>query len=151
MAAKWRSASAKPTADDRPWPSGPVVTSMPSQLACGPASGWPGVLEPTVRNALRSSSVKWYPLRCNTEYNNAHAWPLDSTKRSRLIQRACAGSCLRNCVYSVNATGAMPIGAPGWPLLAFCTMSAASTRRPLMTRAVLGSSSAVGCDLCACV
>ncbi|CAB4959948.1 unannotated protein [freshwater metagenome] len=58
----WRrktSAIAMPTAFEMPWPSGPVVTSMPSVsgsgVASGPApasgrwnsrSGWPGVLLP---------------------------------------------------------------------------------------------------------
>ena len=44
---------AKPTADARPWPSGPVVISTP--LVCL-YSGWPGVSEPQVRSASRSFS-----------------------------------------------------------------------------------------------
>ena len=36
----------------RPWPSGPVVASTPGVT---PYSGWPGVIEPHCRNALRSS------------------------------------------------------------------------------------------------
>ena len=38
-----------PTALARPWPSGPVVVSMPR---CGSCSGWPAVCEPSCRNAL---------------------------------------------------------------------------------------------------
>ena len=41
-----RSASAMPTALPRPWPSGPVVVSMPGAW---PYSGWPAVLEPSWR------------------------------------------------------------------------------------------------------
>ena len=49
-----RSASAKPTLLASPWPSGPVVVSMP---AAWPYSGWPAVREPTWRKCLIWSSV----------------------------------------------------------------------------------------------
>jgi len=34
------------------------------------------------------------------------------------------GLCLRNCVHSVKAMAAAPIGMPGCPAFAFCTASA---------------------------
>ncbi len=49
-----------PTALATPWPSGPVVVSTP---AVCPYSGWPGVFEPWVRKAFRSSSSTSYPAR----------------------------------------------------------------------------------------
>ena len=49
-----------PTALATPWPSGPVVVSTP---AVWPYSGWPGVFEPQVRNAFRSSSSRPKPAR----------------------------------------------------------------------------------------
>ena len=52
--ASMRSASAMPTAFAMPWPSGPVVVSMP---AAWPYSGWPAVGLPSWRKCLRSSSV----------------------------------------------------------------------------------------------
>ncbi len=55
-----RAAIAMPTALARPWPSGPVVTSMPG---VSPYSGCPGVMLPQVRSASRSSSARAYPDR----------------------------------------------------------------------------------------
>ncbi len=55
-----RSASAIPTAIEMPWPSGPVVASMPGVYL---RSGWPAVGEPTWRKFLMSSSVSGYPVR----------------------------------------------------------------------------------------
>ena len=43
-AASMRSASASPTDIEMPWPSGPVVASMPGLYL---RSGWPAVGEPT--------------------------------------------------------------------------------------------------------
>ncbi len=51
---RWRSAIAMPTALPKPWPSGPVVVSMP---AAWPYSGWPAVFEPSWRNRFSSSIV----------------------------------------------------------------------------------------------
>jgi hypothetical protein len=52
----WRRwAKAMPTADAKPDPSGPVVISTPLVWW---TSGWPGVCEPHVRNALRSPSSR---------------------------------------------------------------------------------------------
>ena len=55
-AARLSSAIAMPTAFPSPWPSGPVVVSIPG--AC-PYSGWPSVREPSWRNRLISSIVMW--------------------------------------------------------------------------------------------
>ena len=43
-----------PTALASPWPSGPVVVSMPGVTKF---SGWPGVIEPSWRKRLISSIV----------------------------------------------------------------------------------------------
>ncbi len=45
-------AVAMPTALEMPWPRGPVVTSTPGVM---PASGWPGVFEPSWRKRFSSS------------------------------------------------------------------------------------------------
>ncbi len=42
----------------------------------------------------------------------------DSTKRSRLTQSGLLGLKLINLLNRTCATGAMPMGAPGWPELA---------------------------------
>src|SRR5487761_2286755 len=62
------------------------------------------------------------------------AWPLESTKRSRSLQWGLAGLCLRWRPQSATAISAMPMGAPGWPELAFCTASMASARMALAMR-----------------
>ena len=53
-----RAAIAMPTAEARPWPSGPVVISTP--VVCR-NSGWPGVLLPQVRSASMSASSRPKP------------------------------------------------------------------------------------------
>ena len=53
-AASMRSPSARPTDIEMPWPSGPVVASMPGEYL---RSGCPAVGEPTWRKFFRSSSV----------------------------------------------------------------------------------------------
>ncbi len=55
-AASIRSASARPTAFEIPWPSGPVVTSMPGAPSAS-SSGWPGVELLSWRKFWRSSTV----------------------------------------------------------------------------------------------
>ena len=59
-AASIRSASAMPTPLEIPWPSGPVVASIPGAW---PYSGCPAVGLPSWRKFLRSSSVSPYPVR----------------------------------------------------------------------------------------
>ena len=49
-----RSPSASPTEFEIPWPSGPVVTSMPGEYL---RSGCPAVGDPTRRKCLMSSIV----------------------------------------------------------------------------------------------
>ena len=71
-------------------------------------------------------------MRCSIEYCSAHAWPFESTKRSRLTHDGSFGLyCITFC-QSRWAIGAQPIAAPGWPELACCTMSALSTRTKLI-------------------
>lgn len=50
----------------------------------------------------------------------------DSTKRSRLTQLGFLGLKLMNLLNITWATGAIPMGAPGWPELA---LNVASTWR----------------------
>src|ERR1700683_378229 len=52
--------------------------------------------------------------------------------RSRSNQSALFGLWRMTRVYSVYASGASPIGAPGWPEFAFCTASIESVRIVLM-------------------
>ena len=56
----YRDAIAIPTAEARPWPSGPVVISTPRVCRY---SGCPGVLEPQVRNDSISESSSPNPPR----------------------------------------------------------------------------------------
>ena len=65
-----RSVIAIPTALAKPWPSGPVVISMP---AVWRYSGWPGVRLPHWRNWRRSSKDRSYPVRWSIEYCRMHA------------------------------------------------------------------------------
>ena len=58
-----RSAMAMPTASPKPWPSGPVVTSMPGVWR---ASGWPGVRDSYWRNA--SMSAKLEPVAAEVQH-----------------------------------------------------------------------------------
>src|SRR5579863_5447269 len=60
------------------------------------------------------------------------ACPAERTKRSRFGQSGPAGSYLRKSCQSLYATGASPIGAPGWPEFAFWTASIARVRIVLM-------------------
>ena len=62
-----------------------------------------------------------------------HAWPQDSTKRSRSGQCGSPGSCLISC-HRTYATGARAIGVPGWPEFAFWTASMASVRMVVIDR-----------------
>ena len=73
-----------------------------------------------------SSIVIGKPDRWSSAYSDIDAWPFDRTKRSRLGHSGSVGSTRRYLVHRTSAMSAMPIGAPGWPLLAFCTASIAS-------------------------
>ena len=56
VAAACLAAAAMPTPLPMPWPSGPVVDSMPGVCGCMPChSGWPGVLESLTRKFETSS------------------------------------------------------------------------------------------------
>ena len=82
------------------------------------------------RNCIKSSIVGLaYPVKWSMVYSKAHPCPLDKTKRSRAIHRGLAGSnFIRPLRNNASAIGAHPMGAPGWPEFAFCTISAPSTR-----------------------
>jgi len=80
---------AMPTAEARPCPSGPVVISTPFVW---PYSGCPGVREPQVRSDFRSSSSRPYPARYSWLYSVIEECPIESTNRSRPIQRSSVGS-----------------------------------------------------------
>src|SRR5262249_18336793 len=51
------------------------------------------------------------------------AWPIDSTKRSRLGQMGSSGSKRRKGCQRQEGAGAMARGVPGGPELAACTAS----------------------------
>src|SRR5450631_1464388 len=59
------------------------------------------------------------------------AWPFDSTKRSRSHQAGLPGLNLSTSRHSTSAMSAIPIGAPGWPELAFWTASIDKARMAL--------------------
>src|ERR1700722_5502349 len=59
------------------------------------------------------------------------AWPFDSTKRSRSHQVGLPGLYLSTSRHSTSAMSAMPMGAPGWPELAFWTASIDRARMAL--------------------
>ena len=103
-----------------PCPKGPVVTSIPD---CGSYSGWPGVLLPHCRKFFNSSRLMSKPVRCSSEKRSTLPWPAERTKRSRLCHPGLAGLYFIYLVQSTYAAGAIPIGMPGWPELAFCTAS----------------------------
>src|SRR5579863_1283398 len=65
-------------------------------------------------------------------YSSIDPCPADSTKRSRPYQCGLRGLWRMKRVNIRYATGAIPIGIPGWPEFAFCTASIASTRIELM-------------------
>ena len=60
------------------------------------------------------------------------ACPTDNTKRSRFGQIGCSGSNRRNRCHRQYATGAIPMGVPGWPELACWTASMHNVRIVLM-------------------
>src|SRR5436190_12643425 len=66
------------------------------------------------------------------------AWPIDSTKRSRLGQIGSSGSKRRKRCHRQYTTGASAIGVPGWPELAACTASIDSVRMVLMASFSIG-------------
>src|SRR5205807_6768971 len=59
------------------------------------------------------------------------AWPMESTKRSRLGQIGSSGSKRSRRFQRQYATGAMAMGVPGCPELAACTASMARQRMVL--------------------
>ena len=137
-----RDAIAIPTAEDNPWPNGPVVISTPLVWWY---SGCPGVSDPHVRNASRSASSRPNPARYSWMYRVNEECPADSTNRSRPTQVGSAGSCRITFWNRLYANGARLIAVPGWPLPTFCTASAANTRAvstDLMSRADQNS----GCE-----
>src|SRR5437762_14174448 len=59
-------------------------------------------------------------------------WPGERMKRSRSTHFGLLGLWRRCLCHSTYAMGACPIGAPGWPELAFCTASIDRQRIVLM-------------------
>src|SRR3989338_8242270 len=58
-------------------------------------------------------------------------WPLLRTKWSRLAHLGLAGLWLRKSFHRTSAMSAMPMGAPGWPDLAFLMASMLRARMAL--------------------
>src|SRR5690554_3769160 len=57
--------------------------------------------------------------------------PLDMMKRSLFTHPGFTGLCRRKSFHSTSAISAMPMGAPGWPDLAFWTASMERARMAL--------------------
>lgn len=153
---------AKPTALAKPWPRGPVVTSIPGVSW---ASGWPGVMLSTCYTGWNRQCTVFselslfffsstYPKRLQVIHGDfipeqmqqsilEHAsvtvpkqdkkkgsalksplsaeglgWTYERTKRSRLMKLGFFGLKVMNLLKRTWATGAKPMGAPGWPELA---------------------------------
>src|SRR5579863_2526343 len=68
------------------------------------------------------------------------AWPFDSTKRSRSHQYGLPGLNLSTSRHSTSAMSAIPMGAPGWPELAFWTASIERARMALASSRRVGMS-----------
>src|SRR5450631_4611611 len=66
------------------------------------------------------------------------AWPFDSTKRSRSHQVGLPGLNLSTSRHSTSAISAIPMGAPGWPELAFWTASIDRARMALASSRRVG-------------
>ena len=99
-----------PTALAMPWPSGPVVVSMPRSKS---NSGWPGVFDLSCLKFLRSSIDMSYPVRCSKLYKSMEPWPLDSTNLSLLNQCGLDGLWFKCFFHKAVAISAIPIGIPG--------------------------------------
>ena len=104
-----------------------------------PYSGWPGVSEPHVRSAFRSSSSSPKPPRYSCTYCVSDECPAERMNRSRPTQCVSAGSWRSTRWYSRYAAGARLIAVPGWPLPTFSTASAASTRAVSTARLSISS------------
>ena len=61
-------------------------------------------------------------------------WPAERTNRSRSTHLGLEGECFRWRLQSTWAAGAMPMGIPGWPELAWRVASTASMRMVLMAK-----------------
>jgi hypothetical protein len=75
--------------------------------------------------------------------------PYERTKRSRLAQSGFLGLKFMNLLKRTWETGAMPIGAPGWPELALKVASTARVRMVLMANvstSEYGMMAVVPCD-----
>ena len=77
-------------------------------------------------------------MRCSTEYSSIEACPFDSTNRSRSHQPGFPGLNLSTSRQSTSATSASPMGAPGWPELAFWTASIERARMALASSRRVG-------------
>ncbi len=86
-AARWASATARPTALPTPWPRGPVVTSTPGVMKF---SGWPGVRLSHCLNCFRSSTCA----RIKMHFGHGLAMPHVAATLHLPLQRLniCTGS-----------------------------------------------------------
>src|SRR5271169_5913479 len=69
------------------------------------------------------------------------AWPFERTKRSRSHHPGFPGLNLSTSRQSTSATSASPMGAPGWPELAFWTASIDKARMALARSRRVGMTS----------
>src|SRR3989454_2800162 len=120
-----RAASARPTENDRPWPSAPAAFSTPGVV---PSSGWPWRRLFSLRN-VRSSSTGKNPRSARAAYQTGQAWPLLRTNRSRSGHVGFFGSTRSVWKYNAVTMSAADIEPPGWPLCALCVMRMMCFRR----------------------
>src|SRR6266705_1166440 len=120
-----RAASARPTENERPWPSAPAAFSTPGVV---PSSGWPWSRLFSLRNVSNSSTGK-KPRSAKAAYQTGQAWPLLRTKRSRSGHVGFFGSTRRTWKYNAVTMSAADIEPPGWPLCALCVMRMMCFRR----------------------
>src|SRR2546425_4390679 len=120
-----RAASARPTENDRPWPSAPAAFSTPGVV---PSSGWPWRRLFSLRN-VRSSSTGKNPRSARAAYQTGQAWPLLRTNRSRSGHVGFFGSTRRMWKYSAVTMSAADIEPPGWPLCTLCVIRMMCFRR----------------------
>jgi hypothetical protein len=80
-----------PHAADKPWPSEPVVKSIPGVSFL---SQWPGRLEPPLFR-VESHSLGKNPFAARAEYSAGPACPFESTSLSRFAALGSPGSAFR--------------------------------------------------------
>ena len=125
-----------PTALARPWPSGPVVVSMPMSRS---RSGWPGGARTELAEVLELLDRQRVAGQMQQRVQQHRAVAVREHEAVAVRPTAgCRGCACRKSRHSTSAMSAMPIGMPGWPELARCTASMPSARMALASSRRLG-------------